>query len=317
MLRGPGRRMYAIDLFEELQADVAYGSGAHYREIFEKNMRSFFGPLDFLKPITAASGALRSSDFTGTFSFCHVDGGHSPQETYSDLKFASDILMPGGLVALDDYFNPQHPGVCEGAIDFARRHEGALRPLAVGYNKVLFQKQPASIDLNARFQERFRNVRPEPAADMWGSPIFLFDKPLRSYIDLYGSTPGKLIPLDTAPVRATFSLKQARVVAQGGKPVKLPVTVMNTSNEEFPGGADVFGVSYHLLSGERRLLQHDNARSYLLKPLAPGERVNVDLLIEPPQQPGRYRLEIDLVWEGVMWFKDVGNPTAMVEMEVA
>ena len=29
---------------------------------------------------------------------------------------------------------------------------------------------------------------------------------------------------------------------------------------------------------------------------------------------GRYDIEFDIVWEGVMWMKDRGNPTARVEL---
>src|SRR5580698_3178238 len=62
-LRGPERRMYAVDLFEELGPNEAYGAGWSYREKFEEHMRSFFGNLDFLSLITGASGKLNSSEF--------------------------------------------------------------------------------------------------------------------------------------------------------------------------------------------------------------------------------------------------------------
>jgi hypothetical protein len=38
--------------------------------------------------------------------------------------------------------------------------------------------------------------------------------------------------------------------------------------------------------------------------------------VTAPAQPGQYQLEIDLVWEGVMWFKDIGNPTATIPLSV-
>ena len=57
-LRGEGRRFYAIDLFEELGDNLAYGSGAAYRPIFEENLRSIYGTLDFVQPIVSASGRL-------------------------------------------------------------------------------------------------------------------------------------------------------------------------------------------------------------------------------------------------------------------
>ena len=313
-LRGPKRRMYAVDLFEELGPNGGYGSGQSYRERFEENMRSFFGPLDFLTPITAASGKLKSSDFSPTFSFCHVDGGHSPQETFADLKFASDILMPGGLLALDDYFNPEHAGVCEGALNFRREHDGVLRPVAIGYNKVLFQKLPAAPDLNEKFSRAFPAVERVPAADMWDAPVYLFGQPLRSYFDIYASKPERLVPLGSAGVRAAFSLERSRLRAPAGKTVTLPVSVENVSREAFPHGEGVFGLSYHLLSSSGQTIAHDNIRTYLRGSLQPGEKTQVNLKITAPVQPGSYRLEIDLVWEGVMWFKDIGNPPCMAEL---
>jgi hypothetical protein len=314
-LRGPGRRMYAVDLFEELGLNEAYGEGRSYREKFEENMRSVFGKLDFLSLITGASGKLRSSEFTPAFSFCHVDGGHSPQETFADLKFASDILLPGGLLALDDYFNWQHAGVCEGALEFRRRHEGVLRPVAIGYNKVLFQKLPASPDLNARFSLAFPAVERMPASDMWDAPVYLFGKPMRFHFDLYASTPERLVPLGAAGVRARFTPECSRLRADSGETVELPVSVENVSVEAFPHGEGVFGLSYHLLSSNGDVIAHDNVRTYFRESLQPGEKAQVNLTIAAPAQPGWYRLEIDLVWEGVMWFKDVGNPACMVELQ--
>ena len=315
-LRGSQRRMYAVDLFEELGPNEAYGAGKSYREKFEEHMRWFFPSLDFLTPITAASGRLKSSEFTPTFSFCHVDGGHSPRETFADLKFASDILLPGGLLALDDYFNHQHPGVCEGALNFRREHEGVLRPVAIGWNKVLFQKLPAAADLNERFSRAFPAVELVPAADMWDAPVYLFGPPLRSYFDLYASTPQRLAPLGSAGARAVISPERTQLRAAAGTAVALPVSVKNASGEAFPHGEGVFGLSYHLLSPAGQTIAHDNARTYLHKSLQPGESANIDLRIAAPVEPGSYRLELDLVWEGVMWFKDIGNPVCLVELEV-
>jgi hypothetical protein len=71
-----------------------------------------------------------------------------------------------------------------------------------------------------------------------------------------------------------------------------------------------------LLSCSGEVLRHDNDRSWLLDPLEPGESKTVPLSVRAPAQRGDYRVEIDLVWEQVMWFKDVGNPTALVDLKV-
>jgi hypothetical protein len=44
--------------------------------------------------------------------------------------------------------------------------------------------------------------------------------------------------------------------------------------------------------------------------------VQCDLVVDAPSDHGKYRLELDLVWEGVMWFKDIGNPAALIPFSV-
>src|SRR4029453_1712711 len=44
-LRGAGRRLYGIDLFEKLQSKNVSASGRGNRKMFEQNMKSFFGGI--------------------------------------------------------------------------------------------------------------------------------------------------------------------------------------------------------------------------------------------------------------------------------
>jgi hypothetical protein len=106
------------------------------------------------------------------------------------------------------------------------------------------------------------------------------------------------------------------LTAKCSETVVLPVRVTNGSDAPFPHGKSVFGLSYHLLSSDNKLLKHDNARTYFALPLPPGESKDVDLSVRVPDLPGNYKLEIDLVWEGVMWFKETGNPTVTVDFGV-
>lgn len=315
-LRPPGAKLYAVDLFDHLQSQNISGSGAGNRAIFEHNMREFFGDIDFIVPITGASGSLHRSSFQGDFSFCHVDGGHSRAETFHDLDLAASLLVPGGLVALDDYFNAEFPGVSEGAVELLIRKPGMLVPVAIAYNKVLFQKQPAPFDLNAAFWKTFPSI-PHKVVEMWSAPAILFTGIFRSYFDLYASTPHCLKAMGAAGARAVISPAQCRFQTPAGSRIALPVEVSNVSKEAFPAGDRVFGLSYHLLSADGKLLQHDNDRSYLPNALAPGGKTTVRLDIQAPREPGLYKLELDLVWEQVMWFKDVGNPAPILELEVS
>ena len=96
----------------------------------------------------------------------------------------------------------------------------------------------------------------------------------------------------------------------------MSIAVRNTSDETFPAGERVLGLSYHLLSDQGQIIPHDNPRAYLTAALAPGEEVTLNLNVEAPEALGCFPMEVDLVWEGVMWFKDVGNPTCRLELEV-
>ncbi|HEX5228700.1 MAG TPA: class I SAM-dependent methyltransferase [Bryobacteraceae bacterium] len=312
-LRGSGSKFYAVDLFEDLQNKNVSRSGAGNRGIFERNMGQFFDDLSFLQVLAKSSADIRPDDVGRSFSFCHIDGGHSRRETFGDLDLCSEILVPGGLLGIDDYFNVEHPGVCEGAVEFHLRKPGVLKPIAIGFNKVLFQKQPCGFDLNAEFHDRFPEVQFK-TVQMWDQPAVLLPEVLRTYFDLQASTPRELRPVG-AQRWATFAAAQA-VRAKAGAPILMPVEVTNASPEPLPHGKDVFGLSYHLLSKDGRTISHDNARAYLKHALDPGKTIRCELPVATPREPGQYRLELDLVWEGVMWFRDIGNPTALVDLVV-
>lgn len=315
VLAAPGRRFIAVDLFDELQDHNQSRSGAGNRAAFLQNMQRFFDDLEFLNVFAGHSSRLHAEELGSQFSFCHVDGGHSPEETYHDLELCSRILMPGGLVALDDYFNPSFPGVSEGAVRFHLDHRHELKPIAIGFNKVLFQKQPAETDLNVSFASSFKRFRAESAI-IWGVPVNYFTSSLLPLVDLAKSTQQSLVLKEETAVLAAFVPQVSRVEAKPGQAVKLAVNVENRSETPFPHGRATFGLSYHLLSGSGQLLKFDNARSYFEAPLAPGSNLTTELSIQAPSEPGSYLLEIDLVWESMWWAKEKGNPTCTIALVV-
>jgi SAM-dependent methyltransferase len=50
--------------------------------------------------------------------FAHIDGGHDAATVREDLALCARYLMPGGVVAVDDYAHPQYPGVTEAVDEF-------------------------------------------------------------------------------------------------------------------------------------------------------------------------------------------------------
>jgi predicted O-methyltransferase YrrM len=314
-LRGPGKQFYAIDLFDELQEKNISGSGLGNRATFLRNMKAFFGDIAFVRPITAASADLHPGDLGGGFTFCHIDGGHSAKETYHDLDLCCRISAPGGLIALDDYFHAGFPGVSEGAVRFMIDHSDELVPLAVGYNKVIFQRAPVASDANAKLSATFPQL-PKTGITFWERPAFLFHENLVPFIDLSASTPQRLVTRRRSVSALIEPQLSVPLTAEPHGMLRLPVRVVNRSDLTFADGARPFGLSYHVLSEDGTMVRHDNPRTAFTAPLAPGAEQLLDLSLVAPELPGRYRLEVDIVWEHVMWLKDGGNPTAMVEMVV-
>ena len=315
-MRCDGAQLVAIDLFDELQARNVSGSGSGSRERFVLNMREFFGDIAFVRCIAAASSTLGQADVGSGFSFCHVDGGHTARETYQDLDLCSRVLLPGGLLALDDYFNPEFPGVCEGAIKFWLGHDGALTPVAVGFNKVLFQKTPAPFDLNVEFKRRFPYI-PHKTSALWETQIHWFSS-FAAFIDTRASNPRGLLPNESFRMDASLTFQIGEVTAPGGGTISIPVRVVNRSTIPFGAGSNgaPFGLSYHLLSGDGRDVRFNNARSYFRLPLAPDEERIVDMAVEVPKDRGTYTVEADIVWEGITWLKNRGLDTPSLRLHV-
>ena len=315
-MRRDGAQLVAVDLFDELQAENVSGSGRGSRAAFERNMRAFFDDIAFVRCIAAPSNTLDPAELGRRFSFCHVDGGHSARETYDDLELCSRLLLPGGVVALDDYFNPAFPGVCEGAIKFWLAHDGVLTPIAAGFNKVVFQKTPAPFDVRPAFARRFHYV-PHESATLWETPVHLFGS-FAAFIDIEASSPRALVPNGSFRMDAALTFQAGIVTARAGDTIRIPVRVVNRSTIPFVAspGAAPFGLSYHLRSDDGRDVQFNNARSYFAQPLAPDEERIVDLAVDVPRARGRYTVEADIVWEGIAWLKDRGLDTPSLRLLV-
>jgi hypothetical protein len=52
------------------------------------------------------------------FRFVHIDGGHSAEQAYFDLRLCSKRLLPNGIIVMDDYHHKNYPGVTKGTDKF-------------------------------------------------------------------------------------------------------------------------------------------------------------------------------------------------------
>jgi len=282
------------------------------KSAFLATMAEWFPAGEGMRTIVAPSATV-SAAVLGPHTFCHIDGLHTAEGTYSDMKLCAEAVVPGGLVALDDYFNQRFPGVSEGALLFEQRHPGVLTPVAVGFNKVMFQRVAES-DLNRRFAREFDYI-PVHVTTMWGRSVALFESPLVPCIDLDRSTVHHLVPRSESKflMRAAIEPGTSTVSARRGQALTIPVRIVNQTSVDF--GWSV-GLSYHLFSSDGQLVRWDHPRSPFEPALPPGAERELSLGVVAPDVAGVYSLELDVVWEGVAWFKDKGNYTRTIALTV-
>jgi hypothetical protein len=82
---------------------------------------------------------------------------------------------------------------------------------------------------------------------------------------------------------------------------------------------DGYGIclGYHWLDPLGNPIVWDGLLSAFPHVIAPAERVETEMTVAGPVQPGRYRLALDLVDGGRCWFSEVGNTTPEIDLEVS
>jgi SAM-dependent methyltransferase len=123
-------------------------------------------------------------------------------------------------------------------------------------------------------------------------------------------------PLERPALAAILEPRVTALTGAPGETITVPVRVVNRSATALRATDVAFGLSYHLLSSTGEMLAFENERSYFFTPLKVGHERVVTLSVKAPAEPGRYAIEVDLVWETFAWFKDVGNPTVVLPLDV-
>lgn len=134
-----GERAVAIDIWEDQNLNVD-NSGCGSKSTFLKHWENF-APDAEVRVISGDSMALSVEDIRQEMSrpkckFFSVDGGHTPSHVINDLKLAQELMVSGGVVALDDFLGPGWPTVTEGLFDYLAYHNVKLAPFLVFQNKL-------------------------------------------------------------------------------------------------------------------------------------------------------------------------------------
>jgi SAM-dependent methyltransferase len=114
------------------------------------------------------------------------------------------------------------------------------------------------------------------------------------------------------------ALASTPVVAH--QPIVIDATVANTGTAVWLpwGGYGGVAIGAHLYDASGTLVNFDLHCESLADPpreILPGETVRLRVAL-PPQEPGRYRLELDGVAAGVTWFAQVGSRPVTLPVEV-
>lgn len=132
----PNERVYCIDLFNY---DFRGRIGTGHLEAFKSNAvrlgLSIPGECIHVGP----SEQVEVDDIirvVGPVRFFHVDGGHREFHIKSDAKLAALSIDDAGVIAFDDFSNPEWPEVCLGVLDFLRSTDFGLIPFAITNDKL-------------------------------------------------------------------------------------------------------------------------------------------------------------------------------------
>jgi cephalosporin hydroxylase len=138
-----GDKVTAIDVFED-QSKNLDGAGVGSLQHLQENVR-LYGPSDrdyaFIQGDSIAmqpAEKIRIMETRGPFKLFSVDGCHTAEHTYSDLRTAEDMLAPGGVLILDDFMQPHWPGVTEAVNLFYARHVPRVKPFLYSCHKLFF-----------------------------------------------------------------------------------------------------------------------------------------------------------------------------------
>jgi SAM-dependent methyltransferase len=118
-----------------------------------------------------------------------------------------------------------------------------------------------------------------------------------------------ILPMADPAYQARLELIVPVATQPAGSELLIPIRVTNVSPHEWRQrdcGSLRAGNHWFDETGRYMVVQ-DNGRAVLPQSLSPGESCNVMLPVRVPSAPGAYLGEIDLVHEGVTWFRDKGS----------
>lgn len=133
----------AIDVFS-MQRFNLDGAGVGNLKIFRENITASGASVEDVHFLERDSMAIDRRDIEairdlsgGGFSMFSVDGCHTLVHTINDTRIAMELTRPGGVIFIDDYYNPNWPGVQEGICKLYLTETPRWAPLVASCNKLI------------------------------------------------------------------------------------------------------------------------------------------------------------------------------------
>jgi Methyltransferase domain len=140
-LRNDDEACFAIDVFDEQRLNVD-SSGRGSLSVFLSHVETLMASQRHsFRVVQRDTMSFSITDIVNLFGekgvkFFSIDAGHTIQHARNDLTLAQEVLVPGGVIALDDYMSVHWPGVTEGFYRFMDFHNRRLKPFLFFQNKL-------------------------------------------------------------------------------------------------------------------------------------------------------------------------------------
>lgn len=165
-LRNENEECFAIDVFDRQQLNIDH-SGSGSLSIFLSHLETLMGAQrSFFRIVERDTTTFSTAEVIELFGntgvkFLSVDAGHTTLHACNDLHLAQEVLVPGGIVALDDYMSVHWPGVTEGFYRFMATRNRRFKPLMFFQNKLFL----TTVSEHSAVLEQFRAALMETCAE--------------------------------------------------------------------------------------------------------------------------------------------------------
>jgi hypothetical protein len=132
---------FAVDVFDDQHLNVDC-SGRGSLAVFLSHVETLMASQRrFFKIVQRDTMSFSTAEVVDLFGkngvkFFSIDAGHTIQHACNDLALVQEVLVPGGIVALDDYMSVHWPGVTEGFYRFMYSQNRRLKPFLYFQNKL-------------------------------------------------------------------------------------------------------------------------------------------------------------------------------------